>query len=177
VNAGVVRTNNKIRDAIKGKRDAETIKKLQSPDEVAAAVNAAFPAALFSIEQWDVNVQSDAAKANFPGRVVGTSRSSASVSMPRCRSAHSARGSAPRSRPTACTWAPTSWPLHRHGQALLPQVPRELASGKDEQAATRAAIGLGAEGGPLLFLRVRIARRKDRPARIRTPTSSPTTWA
>src|SRR5688572_27528038 len=42
VRSGVDRTNNRIRSAVKAKRP-EDVKKLQAPDEVAMAVNAAFP--------------------------------------------------------------------------------------------------------------------------------------
>src|SRR5215203_1442237 len=58
VESGVTRTNNRIKDAVRAKRSSDSIKKLQAPDEIAAAVNAAFPPALFSIDAWDVKVQS-----------------------------------------------------------------------------------------------------------------------
>jgi ankyrin repeat protein len=151
VETGVDQTNNRIRDAIKAKRSEESIKKLQSPDEVAMAVNAAFPPALFSIEQWDIDVQTAKSKANFPGRVVGYKpfigvRKYAEFSLDPFRAWNCAtiKGYG--------VYFGTDKLGHftDMGKHYYRKYRASLADGKDEDRAMRSAVNLGADG-PLFF--------------------------
>jgi len=152
IDAGVTATNNKIKDAMRGKRDAETLKKLRSPDEVAAQVNAAFPPALFAIDAWDKSVQSDGARKNFPGRVVGYKpfigvRKHAEFSLDPFRAWQCATIEA------YGVYMGTDKLGHftDMGKHYYRKYRDTLAEGKDVDAALKAAVGLGAEGGPMFF--------------------------
>lgn len=152
VESGVDRTNNKIRAAIKEKRSEDSLKKLQSPDEVAMAVNAAFPPALFSIEEWDRKVQTAQAKQRFPGRVVGYKpfigvRKHAEFSLDPFRAWNCAtiKGYG--------VYFGTDKLGHftDMGKHYYLRYRKERAAGADELRAMAAAISLGADGGPLFF--------------------------
>lgn len=152
VESGVERTNNKIRRAVKDKRPADALKKLQSPDEVAMAVNAAFPPALFSIEEWDKKVQSRSAKESFPGRVVGYKpfigvRKHAEFSLDPFRAWNCATIKA------YGVYLGTDKLGHftDMGKHYYLRYRDERAAGKGELEAMAAAIALGAGGGPIFF--------------------------
>ncbi|MGB7159449.1 MAG: ankyrin repeat domain-containing protein, partial [Tepidisphaeraceae bacterium] len=151
VETGVNRTNTKIQGAVRDKRDPESLKKLQSPDEVAAAVNAAFPPALLLIEQWDVNVQSAKSKANFPGRVVGYKpfigvRKHAEFALDPFRAWNCATIKA------YGTYFGTDKIGHFSdmGKHYYRRYRQSLAEGKSEEHAMRDAINLGVDG-PLFY--------------------------
>ena len=152
VDSGVRRTNNKIKAAIKEKRSEESLKKLQAPREVAMAVNAAFPPALFSIEDWDKRVQEPGAKDNFPGRVLGYKpfigvRKHAEFSLDPFRAWNCATIRA------YGVYFGTDKLGHftDMGKHYYLRYDKERAGGTGELSAMAAAIGLGAEGGPLFF--------------------------
>jgi ankyrin repeat protein len=68
VNEGVNRINARIRSEIQSKRSPA---QYHTPDAIAAAVNAEFPAALFLIDGLDKQMIAPSAKEQFPGRIVG----------------------------------------------------------------------------------------------------------
>ncbi|MDQ3439771.1 MAG: ankyrin repeat domain-containing protein, partial [Planctomycetota bacterium] len=152
VKSGVDRTNNKIRSAIKAKRGEDSLKKLQSPPEIAMAVNAAFPPALFSIEDWDKRVQAAGAKDNFPGRVVGYKpfigvRKHAEFSLDPFRSWNCATIRA------YGVYFGTDKLGHftDMGKHYYREYRKSLDEGKSEERSTRNAIELGGDGGPIFF--------------------------
>jgi ankyrin repeat protein len=152
VDSGVDRTNNKIKAAIKEKRGEETLNKLQAPMRVAMAVNAAFPPALFAIEDWDKRVQEAGAKDNFPGRVVGYKpfigvRRHAEFSLDPFRAWNCATIRA------YGVYLGTDKLGHftDMGKHYYREYRKSLDEGKSEERATRNAIELGADGGPLFF--------------------------
>jgi cytohesin len=115
-------------------------------------VNAAFPPALFAIDAWDKSVQSDGAKMNFPGRVVGYKpfigvRKYAEFSLDPFRAWQCATIKA------YGVYFGTDKLGHftDMGKHYYRKYRDTLAEGKDAEAALKAAVGLGAEGGPLLF--------------------------
>ena len=152
VKSGVDRTNNKIRAAIKEKRGPDSLKKLQAPAEVAMAVNAAFPPALFAIEDWDKRVQEPGAKDNFPGRVVGYKpfigvRRHAEFSLDPFRAWNCATIRA------YGIYLGTDKLGHftDMGKHYYREYRKSLDEGKSVDRATRNAIELGADGGPIFF--------------------------
>ncbi len=152
VESGVNRTNNKIRDAVKAKRSEDFIKKLQSPEEVAMAVNSAFPPALFAIEEWDRKVQLGRVKERFPGRVVGYKpfigvRKHAEFSFDPFRAWNCATIKA------YGVYFGTDKLGHftDMGKHYYLRYRKERANGTGELPAMAAAISLGAEGGPIFF--------------------------
>ncbi|HEV2295061.1 MAG TPA: ankyrin repeat domain-containing protein [Tepidisphaeraceae bacterium] len=151
IESGVARTNTRIELAIKAKR-ADSVERFQQPDEIAMAVNAAFPPALFSIEEWDKKVQSRRARERFPGRVVGYKpfigvRKHAEFSLDPFRAWNCATIKA------YGVYMGTDKLGHftDMGKHYYLRYRKERAAGTGELRAMAAAISLGAEGGPVFF--------------------------
>jgi ankyrin repeat protein len=107
---------------------------------------------LFGIEEWDVKVQSASWKEKFPGRVVGYKpfigvRKHAEFSLDPFRAWQCATIKA------FGVYMGTDKLGHftDMGKHYYRKYREELADGKDAEKATRVAIGLGAEGGPIFF--------------------------
>jgi ankyrin repeat protein len=68
---GAQQQNNRIHSAVNAKARPAEVEKLQSPEDIAAAVNTEFPVALFFIESLDRTMTSSAMATRYPGCVVG----------------------------------------------------------------------------------------------------------